>query len=91
MGSRPNAIIGACNKGQEVFKGGEVWEIQEVLGELILKRVGESHIGNTMEKPGAMACWGHTLGGIFDRCGKFLILTAEELAAFIRSENEVNE
>lgn len=76
-------ILGSCFKGQDHFKPSEVWEIQEIMGELVLKRVGDSHI---TERNGLIASWCMDIGAIMDMAGRYLLLTVQELRAVIEKE-----
>lgn len=76
-------IIGACFKGQKYFKPNEVWEVQEIMGELVLKRVGDSHI---TERNGLIASWCMDIGAILEITGRYLLLTVQELRAVIEKE-----
>ena len=82
-----NLILGSCFKGQDVFKGNEVWQIEEIFGELMLRKVGESIVGETGNTSHISECsWMHSVDDILERAGKFLFLTVEEWKQYLEKE-----
>ena len=82
-----NLILGSCFKGQDVFKGNEVWQIEEIFGELMLRKVGESIVGETGRTSHISECsWMHSVDDILERAEKFLFLTVEEWKQYLEKE-----
>ena len=82
-----NLILGSCFKGQDVFKGNEVWQIEEIFGELMLRKVGESIVGETGNTSHISECsWMHSVDDILERAGKHLFLTVEEWKQYLEKE-----
>ena len=73
------AIIGVAFKGQSFFKKGRVYEITEMLGEMIIKDIGP-------QKPNIN--WGHTLEDVRVFNGKYLYLTAKEYEEILDKERQ---
>ena len=57
-------------KESEQFKSGDIWEISECLGELILKRIGKSHLNKEY--------WNNDIDNVLLEQGKYLFLTDKE-------------
>jgi len=89
---KANLILGTCFKDQDYFKGNDVWQIEEILGELTLKKVGESVVGEVGHKGELIGCnWDHSVNDILDY-GKYIFLTKEEFKAQVeREEREQKE
>jgi len=82
-----NLILGSCFKGQDIFKGNEVWQVDEILGELVLRKVGESIVGETGITSHISECsWMHSVDDILERAGKHLFLTVEEYKQLLEKE-----
>jgi hypothetical protein len=78
--NQPDLIIGTCFINQDVFKANEVWQIEEVLGEIILKKVGKSIINS-----GAQSyTWGRSVNDLL-RIGKTIFLTDKEFDELIQT------
>lgn len=87
-----NLILGSCFKGQDIFKGNEVWQIDEILGELVLRKVGKSIVGETSKTSHISECnWMHSVDDILERAGKHLFLTVEEWKQILEKENNENK
>lgn len=68
-------ILGTAFKGtQNVLKANTVYEITNVVGDLILREVGPSCVGNQPDKPG----YGLSAEVIKDGSGKDIMLTEDE-------------
>jgi len=76
-----NLILGSCFKGQDRFKGNEVWQVEEILGELMLRKVGESIVGETGNTSHIQCSWMNSVDQILEVAGKYLFLTTEEYKA----------
>lgn len=73
-------IIGAAFKGNP-FKPNTVYEIVDVLGELVIREVGESFILGKNDKPPYPRygdTWGSSVDQILSAHGKYLMLTRIE-------------
>ena len=88
-GEKAGAILGACFKNQDIFKGGDVWEIKEFLGELVLRKVGKSCVGLYLkDSVGTVSCWGHEIGSVLTD-GDY-ILTQEEMQELREKQEQEN-
>jgi hypothetical protein len=81
--NKPDLILGVCFVYQDLFKGNEVWEIHEILGELILKKVGQSVI-NSGEP---IYTWNRTINDLLS-IGKTIYLTTDEYKQLIKEQND---
>ena len=59
-------IIGTCFKKQKALKPNRVYEIIQILGELIICEVGESVIGKTLKDGHSNVCWGTDVNTILE-------------------------
>jgi len=76
----PNDGLGLMTlmKGNTFFKKGRVYEVTEVLGELVIRDIGPSALGRTVTD-GAIrsVCWQSDAGNILS-VGSLIFLTREE-------------
>jgi hypothetical protein len=90
-------ILGNIAKaGDSFFKRGYVYEIVEILGEVVIRECGPSWIKPTINSGRKVMndgeerevqnpiCWGSSAGHILDVVGKELILTEEEYLELCR-------
>jgi hypothetical protein len=76
---KSDLILGSCFKGQNIFKGNDVWQVEEILGELVLKKIGKSPVGETAHNTLiSELCWMNSADDILERGGKHIFLTQEE-------------
>jgi hypothetical protein len=83
--TRPNlegiadlGIIMPCI-GQSELQGGKVYEIIEVLGELLVREVGDTFVGQTINQHVFLNfCWGNDIGSVLRCAGKDLALSKDE-------------
>jgi hypothetical protein len=75
-GSGPNdgIIIGCSIKGHKFFKPNTVYELKEVMGEVIIEEVGKSWLGADKRRKE----WGRTFGDIVAIHQNYTWLTKEE-------------
>jgi hypothetical protein len=83
-GSGPNdgLILGAAFKNNP-FKPNTLYEIVDILGELVIREVGESIIageGETYHDSPVQHTWGTSIEHVINEQGKHLFLSREELA-----------
>lgn len=92
-------ILGALMKaGRKIFAPGHVYEIQECMGEFIIRDVGVSWIKRT-RKSGRFyrldgtvrevdndCCWGSDAGTILTLAGKCLVLTHFEFDQLVKHD-----
>ena len=75
-------LVGITFKGtRDLFKANHLYELQEVMGDIILKDLGPSWLGNKPRDP----AYGQTIGNVVDRSGKYLILSKEEYTSMVPS------
>ena len=84
-----NLILGSCFKGQDIFKGNEVWQVDEILGELVLRKVGESVVGETGNTSHISCSWMNSIDDILEVAGKYLFLTIEEYKQLMENQRNV--
>ena len=72
-------------KSQPFFKPGKVYEFVEILGEILIKEVGDSWIKSHVDV-GRPVCWGNSIDGILRGAGNMISLTEEEYIS-LRNEN----
>ena len=80
-------ITGLCFQGQGIFEGDDVWQIEECLGELILKKIGKSCIKREPTDNNNV-CWCHDISSIVESMGKEMILTDHEMEDHINKSKE---
>ena len=81
--SSDGLIIGVKTNGGNLLNPGHVYEVREILGELILVDIGPAAIKATKPeydgKPYSLSvCWGNGIDMVLDCCGKELFLTEKE-------------
>lgn len=81
-------FIGALFKEHNTFKKGKVYEIQEILGEFIIKEVGDSAITTKRKDSPFDISWGSDISTILDVCGKRFCFTMKEMINLIKSEGK---
>lgn len=74
--TKPDLIIGVCTKGQKIFRGNEVYDIYDIMGEITLKKRGKSVIDSEIGKQHFIT-WGKSVNDLL-HMGKYIYLTAEE-------------
>lgn len=82
-GCDPNdgIILGVTFKRtRNSLKANHVYELREVLGEIVLKDLGPSWLGN---RPGDPA-YGQTLDGVLAKAEKYLVLTKKEYMTLVK-------
>lgn len=79
--NKPDLIIGSCFKNQNIFKGNEVWEIQDIIGSLTLVKIGPSVINSGV----STFTWGRSVNDLL-HLGKYLYLTKQEYDDIIKGE-----
>ena len=92
-GGKADLVLGACTKRQCILQPGDVWELSEILSELVMRRIGKSHIRPTMHcepgEPPRCACWGNGITNILNFTSNgYLTLTEAEWAELCRKDNE---
>ncbi len=82
-GEQPD--MGICLFTKESgLKGNMIYEIQEFLGEFMLREIGPSPMsGKTPEDRMGMPCWGQDLSTVVNIGGKYIILSTAELRALL--------
>ena len=81
---KDGAILGITFKGtRDVFKANHIYELREAMGEVILKDLGPSWLGN---KPGDLA-YGRHIGDVFELSKNYLGLTKEEYMEQYKKDN----
>ncbi len=75
-------------KSQTFFKPGKVYEFVEILGEILIKEVGDSWIKRSVE--GRHVCWGNSIDGILNGAGNTISLTEEEYLDHYRIKEKNN-
>ena len=94
-------IGGLLRAGRAFFKPGYVYEIQEVLGELLIKEIGPSWIkptcksGRTLQdeegKPREVqnaCCWNNEIGSVLSIAGKCVVLSEAEYIELCNSDEK---
>ncbi len=85
---KPDVVIGACFKKQTALKPNRIYEIVSVLGELILRDLGESVVGKKIKESfNCDICWGHDINTILEGSDNKW-LTKEELVSKIAKEKK---
>lgn len=79
--NKPDLIIGSCFKTQNIFKGNEVWEIQNILDSLTLVKIGPSVINSGI----STFTWGRSVNDLL-HLGNYLYLTKQEYDDIIKGE-----
>jgi hypothetical protein len=74
-GKNDGLIIGSSIKEHNFFKPNTVYELREVLGEVVIKEVGPSWLGDRKRQE-----WSRTIGDILDIHGSRAFLSKEEYA-----------
>jgi len=79
-GHQPDLGLMAFFRSNNLLKANRVYEIQEILGELVIRDVGECRLGMSISEshPTAQVCWGNDVGYILDVGDKYIFLTREE-------------
>ena len=77
-------IGGLLRAGRAFFKPGYVYEIQEVLGELLIKEIGE---GKPREVQNA-CCWNNEIGSVLSIAGKCVVLSEAEYIELCNSDEK---
>lgn len=93
-GDEDGLLIGNMFKqGAKHFKPGYVYEIQEILGELVIKEVGKSCIPRRADEDFAGICayWASDISNLVMSAGKYLILTIDEMAQYLASTHKRTE
>jgi hypothetical protein len=89
---KANIILGTCFKNEDIFKDNNVWQIEEVLGELVLKNLGPGIIGSTSKDSIMLGCnWQQSINDLLDGCGNYLFLTREEFKSQVEKEEKEKE
>ena len=78
---KPLLILGVTFEGQEFLKGGNVYNLVEIDGVLILQHAGASCVPRYNNERGGNqdpnVCWGNSVGHILS-CGRSCFLTTKE-------------
>lgn len=83
----PNLGLVAFFHGQSALKANRVYEIREVLGELVVVDIGENVlVGKTEAERKGMPCWGQDVSTILNQGGRNLYLTKAEYASICKDE-----
>jgi hypothetical protein len=73
----PDLIIGVPFQKQNILVANRIYQIEEILDELVIKNVGPSAIGRAKESL-LHENWYHDINSLLDTCGKYLFATQEE-------------
>jgi hypothetical protein len=76
------AIIGKGFPGQKALKPNRIYQIEEWLGEIVVRDLGPSIIQDETVYPGSPH-WGHDFNFIFERCKEFIMTKIEYISAFV--------
>jgi hypothetical protein len=76
-------IIGVLFKGHNFFKPNTVYELREVMGEVVIKEVGKSWLG----AKGRRNEWGRTFGDIVEIHGHKAFLSKKEYDHQLKQED----
>lgn len=71
-------LLALMDKNQKFFKRDTIYQIDEIMGELVIREVGPSAIRRNSRMSNFPACWGSDISSILHVCGKYLWLTIEE-------------
>ncbi|CAD5377329.1 hypothetical protein OF001_U20256 [Pseudomonas sp. OF001] len=78
----PRLILGTLTQQQEFFKKGTVYEVVEMLGEIVIREVGPTCLAGEGEtyrdSPIGLHWIGHSVDEVLSRGGKMLFLTRPE-------------
>lgn len=70
--TRPNLFLGVSFKASRFLKPNTVYELQEIMGEVVLKEVGPSGPGQNTKM------WNSDVSVLLDTHGRYLFLTVDE-------------
>lgn len=73
-GKNDGLILGVSIKGHNFFKPNTVYELQEIMGEILIKEVGPSWLGADKNRKE----WGRTIGDIVEFNKGYAYLTKKE-------------
>lgn len=71
-------FIGVAIKGQKELKPNRVYELREVLGEIMLVDLGPSAIGLDQSDSVLATNWSHGIGNVLGSAGNSVVLTKDE-------------
>lgn len=94
-GENDGLIIGATLKGQTFFEPNQVYELVECMGEVMIRKLGQSIVG-TMEEghanwPIRHLSWASSIDTILGEGDRELMLTREEYAQIQAQRKKENE
>lgn len=90
--TQTDIFVGVLSKSQTFLKPDTVYEIQEILGQLIIKEVGPSILPMDMQDktPNKVHSYGYMwcnkIGDIMESAGKHMVLTIKEYKSFKRNK-----
>lgn len=92
-GENDGLFIGSSVKGQKFFEPNSVYEIFELLGETMIRKVGTSIIRNTAETHDTELdlphmSWGWMINDIISSAGPELWLTRDEYESVMKARRE---
>lgn len=87
--SQIDLILGNVFKGKNPLKPGHVYQIEEYLGDLVIKDKGEAAIKMKLANSIGV-CWGHSINEIVES-GNYFMLTDQEYNEILRKEREERE
>ena len=78
--TKPDLGLICCFKNNDVIKANHVYEIKEIMGELMIVDLGEgAMLGETPKKRYGLPSWSQDISSILDMGGGRIILTKAEL------------
>jgi hypothetical protein len=91
QGENDGLFIGALtNGGKGVLKPNTIYEIQEILGQLVIVEIGmacgagtDNCLGDKYNSPGVMFHWGSDIGDLIASYGGQMFLSAKEYVALL--------
>jgi hypothetical protein len=79
-------IIGSATKGETYLKPNTIYEIREVLDELMIVEVGPSAIQDPGEPSPLAVSWANTVNEILTNCSGAHLLTVKEAVSIVNKE-----
>lgn len=77
--NKADIILGVMynsDAAQNQLKPNVIYEIQDIMGELVVVEVGDSELKLEVNRTGVT--WNHAVGDIIDVAGKYIFLTGRE-------------
>lgn len=79
-GDKGSIILGAMfnlPSAQQALKAGIIYEIREIMGELVVVEIGESEL--QLDANRTSVSWNHSVNDILECGGKYIFLTKDEI------------